>query len=220
MFDFVFAPVAFFVRRRHRPPGWWVAGTAPLACAVLHLTAALVIATKVQPVADAVTSALGAPAEIVPVAHLFAFFSVVGYPVAYGAAVVAVIAIDALLGGSGRPARLAELVGLCFFTHVPYTAAVLAVAWMWEPDVPRWSAGASPADVAAAVDRFRRATTDAPLFVGARVLSHYAALWFVCLLGVVLRVEGGLSRAAAAGGAAFVLILMAAGQLIGGRWPS
>lgn len=220
MLAFVFSPVQFFERRLQTEPDWLLAWSAPWLCAMLHLVAGVVVAAKTQPVVDAFTARVGVSTEIVPMGHLFAFFSVVGYPIAYGLAVVAVIVLDVLLRDSGRASRLAEFAGLCFFTHVPYTAFMVAAAWRWQPEVVRWPSGASTADLLIVMRQFGDAVIDDPLFATARLLSYYAALWLVCLLGVVLKVVSRVSTPAAVGAVGLLLALLLARQLIGGVLPA
>jgi len=212
MWRFVFAPVEFFEARQRAQPNWWLASLAPLSCAALQLAAALVVAAKVQPDIEALTAALGVSAGIVPTGHAFAFFGAAGYPVACGAAVLAVVAFDGGLGGLGRPARLAEGAVWCFYTHVPAAAFTLVAAWWWEPVPIRLAPGLDARDLVALASEYQTGVVNAPLFVTSRVVASYAALWLIGLLAVLLKVESRLPRS---GLVVVVTVLLVAAAITG-----
>lgn len=208
MLSFLFSPVAFFERRLERPHGWGLPVALPALCAVLHGTATLILAVKTRPLLETAFAELGLSATPLPPAQVFALLALFGYPITYGMAALALIALDVVMTDSGESRRLGQFAGLCFLSQVPYCVFMVIVAVAWTPDPLTLPVGASLQDMQEAVNRYRDAAFDAPLLSTARLMSYYSVIWLSAMLAVSWKVVSRVRTATTIAAGVFLLVLL------------
>jgi len=213
--DFIFSPVTFFERRLRRPPNWPLALLPLGLCVIVQIASALLFVEKMQPVLAGFEGRSAYAAWATP----FQVFSVVlvafGYAATYAMAALALVCLDVVTTDSRRGARLAEFVGLSFFTQVPYAIVTVLIAYFWSPAESGLGSGTSLEHVSQAVDRQHAAITASPLLSTGRLLSYYSTVWLVVLLSAALKAVTGLGTKAAWLAALFLLAVFVGIRLLG-----
>ena len=216
MSNLFWSPVRFFDARRRGRPDWATALAAPVLCAGLQTVSIAIFSGKTRPVVDAALARLDLPLTGLPTGQVLVAVSTLTYPMYFGLLTLAVLALDVLTNDSGEPARLTELTALSFYTQVPYCVAMIVIANVWVPEPIRLPTGPSTVDVLTAVSRYRDAMLSGPLLSTGRLLSYYSLLWLAAVLSVALKVVGGLSTRATVIATIVLLIVCAAGPILGG----
>jgi hypothetical protein len=198
MLRFILTPVRFFESRRMRPPNWVLALSAPLLCGCLQVVSNRLFVSKTEPMVAQLMARLNVDAAGFPFAGVFTVVSSLTYPMLLALAVLAVVCLDVLLKDSRQSRRLGEFTALCFFTHVPYCAWMVLVAWFWVPEDIRIPVHATPYEVWTAVETYRAEMLSAPMLSTARILWFYSMAWLACQLSVSLKVVSGIPVRAAA----------------------
>jgi hypothetical protein len=119
MVTFLFSPVRFFERRMDRSGGWALPLALPALCAALHCTATLILALKTRPLLEAAFAELGLSTAALPPAQVFSVLALFGYPITYGMAALALIALDVVVTDSGESRRLGQFAGCAFSASCP-----------------------------------------------------------------------------------------------------
>ncbi len=214
MCQLLLSPVRFYDNRRNRRVDWVVALAAPLGCALLQGTAALIVSGKTRPVLEAALAGqlqrTGLPSE-----YLMATVAGLGYPMFFGVLTLAMLALNVFVRTPGSAARLTEFTALGFYTQLPHALLAIGIAWIWEPDVIQLSSGASTADLLVAVSRYRDTVLSDPLPSTVRLLSLYSRIWLGAVLTIALKVVARLSTGATAMAALTLLTICAGGPLVG-----
>jgi hypothetical protein len=208
MLAFVFSPVRYFESRLDRRLGWTLPLAVPGLCALLHCTAALILAGKTGPIVESAFDEIGLSTAALFPAQVFALLTLFGYPITYGMAVLALIALDVVLIDSGQARRLGQCAGLCFLSQLPYCLLMVVVAVAWTPAPLSLPAGASLLEVRQAVERYRDAASEGPLLSTARLMSYYSILWLCTTLAISLKVVSRLRIGATLAAGAFLTALL------------
>src|SRR4051812_18238506 len=141
MVTFLWSPVGFFERRMTRTPGWTRALAVPLACALLRWASTAIVSAKMRPVLEAAFAQAGFAGTTMPPVQAMTVLTLFGYPLTYGIATLALVALDVVLTDSGTPSRLAQFAALSFLSQVPYCVLMLYVALTMTPDALPVAAG-------------------------------------------------------------------------------
>lgn len=207
MLTFLVSPVAFFERRLQRSPGWAVPLAIPAVCGLLQCASTLLFAGKTEPILLRAFGELGLTTMHPPPAQVFAYLTLLGYPITYGIATLALIAFDVLLTDSGESERLGQFAGLCFLSQVPYCVLMVIVAFVWIPEPLNLASGASLQELQQAVYRYRDAAFDTPLLSTARLISYYSVVWLCAMLAVSFRVSSRVRIGQTVAVGVFLLLL-------------
>ena len=208
--DYIGRPVVFFHEQLRGAPDWWLAAAAPILCSCLVGIAATVLSHRAQGVQADLLRYLGLPGEMLPPPVLTTIAVMLGYPAWFGMALLALLSMNVLYRDAARPARLAELTGLCFLTQLPLCVITIGVALGYEPEPFRPLPNASRSGALAAYVDQRNA---APALIVIRALSYASALWLASQLTMALKVAGEFSTRAAFVSALFLAMLFAGMQL-------
>ena len=133
MLMFVWSPVRFFHRRMQSRPAWTAAIAAPLACALLELTATTIFAAKNEAMLDRLAVVTNASVGSLTAARLSTLSTVFGYPMLYGIVTFAMICFDILGRDSRHARRIAEFTGIAFAACVPACLFLCLVEVVWVP---------------------------------------------------------------------------------------
>jgi hypothetical protein len=142
----VYRPVVFFQDRAARPPSWgWAAG-GPALCTSLILASQVLFLSSTAPPVAAALARVGAPMALVVSSQYLGLVAAASVCVVTWLVASAVtIAWDVLFTGTDDVARVLEMVGLAFYSQVPWLLAVIVVAWYYQPPFPEiGSAGMAP----------------------------------------------------------------------------
>ena len=210
MFTLFWSPVRFFETRRTDGLHWLAAAAAPVLCGVLQTVSGSMTFDKMLPELERVLALVDAPFAEFPVQGLAIVGGLLGYPMFYGVLLLAVLALDILVGGSEKPRLLAKFTAVSFYTQVPWCIAMIAIAGYWTPEPLRLPVGASETEILEAATRYRDVIQSGPLMSTGRLLEHFSVLWLSAVLAIALKAVGSLSvRAAVAVGTVLFVICMA-----------
>lgn len=209
--DYIGRPEAFFQEQLRNAPDWWLAAAGPIRCSFLLGIAATVLSHRARAVQIDLLRYLGLPDEMLPPPVLMTIAVMLGYPAWFGMALLALLSMNVLYRDAAKPARLAELTGLCFLTQLPLCVITIGIALGHEPEPFRPLPSMSRSDdLAAFLDR----QSAEPALMVIRTLSYASALWLASQLTVALKVAGGFSTRAAFISALFLTMLFAGTQFV------
>lgn len=201
MLMFVWSPVRFFHRRMQSRPAWTWAIAAPLACALLELTATTIFAAKNEAMLDRLAVVTNASVGSLAAARLSTLSTVFGYPMLYGIVTFAMICFDILGRDSRNARRIAEFTGIAFAACVPACLFMCLVAVVWVPPPLDLQLHASMSQIEHAIDVYRQALASDPLISTGRSLYYASLAWLVALLACILKVAAGYTTRTAAAAA-------------------
>lgn len=139
MLDIILSPLAAFKRLKTLQERWSAALMAPVACAILLLAGTLAFTRNAMPVIGEAISPFvsGDRDSLFWLVATQVILLGTSYLLIAGLAVVVVVSLDTLIrpDENGR-GKLAELVGLSFYSQVPYALVVLVVGFS-RPSVMR-----------------------------------------------------------------------------------
>lgn len=139
MLDIILSPLAAFKRLKTLQERWSAALMAPVACAILLLAGTLAFTRNAMPVIGEAISPFvsGDRDSLFWLVATQVILLGTSYLLIAGLAVVVVVSLDTLIrpDENGR-GKLAELVGLSFYSQVPYALVVLVVGFSWQPPAP------------------------------------------------------------------------------------
>jgi hypothetical protein len=107
-------------------------------------------------------------------------------------AVVAAVGIDILLADSGRGAKLAEFVGLCFVPQVLYCTVFLLLVWLWLPGPSDLADTTLVGAVQGPLQNYAAVVTRQAPFVAIQWFSYCVWLWTAFLVGLCIKVVAGV----------------------------
>ncbi len=210
MFTLFWSPVRFFETRRADGLHWLAAAAAPVLCGVLESVSGSMMLAKMLPEIERLMALVETPFADFPAQGLAVAGGLLGYPMFYGMMLLAVLALDILVSGSGQPRLLAKFTAVSFYTQAPWCLVMIAIAWHWTPEPIRLPVGASDTEILEAIGHYQRSFQAEPLQSTGRLLGHYSSLWLSAMLAIALKVVGSLSvRATVAVGAMLFVICMA-----------
>lgn len=144
--NLVYRPVVFFRDRVARPPSWWLAASGPAVCSCLVVISQLLFLARTAPPLAAALARTGTPAALfVSSQYLGVVAAASVCLVTWLVASAVTVAWDVLFAGSDDVSRVPEMVGLAFYSQVPWLVAVIVVAWQYQTPIPAPGfAGADP----------------------------------------------------------------------------
>ena len=213
MFTLFWSPVRFFETRRAGGLHWLSATGALALCAVLQAVSGTLTTAKMLPEMQRILALMETPFADFPAQGLAVVGGLLGYPMFYGAMLLAVLAIDILAGGSEQPRLLAKYTAVSFYTQVPWCVVMIAIVWHWTPEPIRLPVGASNTDIMEAAAGYQRSLQSDPLLSTGRLLGHYSNLWLSAVLAIALKVVGSLSVLATFAVGAVLFVICMAGPI-------
>jgi hypothetical protein len=187
----VFAPVTFYQTRLRRPASWRLACGGPLGCGALAIASHVIFATKITgPLFDSLTAFGVSTAFATSMQYMGAFNVGCVYVLVWLSTSAFMIAFDVLARESPHPARIIETNALAFYSQLPWLAALVAVAVVFEP--PVWvadPAGPSVSDL----ERFKRLLQQDQVLIAVRAVNGCFAAWLYGLFGAGYHAVAGMS---------------------------
>ena len=212
MTQLFFSPIRYYRNRLDQPPSWTIAFTGVAACAAMLCVSDFIRSGKTLPLVEA---ALGDQFSM-PVAlrYLAVLGGLVGYAALFGVMVLAMLALNVLIGRPGPADRVTEFTALAFYTQVPCNLVVVALMWVWEPETAlRLSTDWPPSEIADAAARFRETVSSEALPATALLLSRYSAVWLAAQLSIALKVLAQLSTRTTTAIALVLALILFAGPI-------
>ena len=212
MTQLFFSPIRYYRSRLDQPPSWTIAFTGVTACAAMHCAAGYIMSGKTLPLLEvALGDQLSIPSAIRSLAVLG---GLIGYAALFGVMVLAMLALNVLVGQPGPADRLTEFTALAFYTQIPCNLVLVALMWVWEPESAlRLSPDVSPSEIADASRRFQDAVSSEPLPATGLLLSRYSAVWLAAQLSIALNVLARLSTRSTAAIALVLALILFAGPI-------
>lgn len=212
MTQLFFSPIRYYRSRLDQPPSWTIAFTGLAACAVMQSAAGYIRSGKTLPLLEA---ALGDQISIPSALRSLALLGgLVGYAALFGVMVLAMLALNVLVGRPGPADRLTEFTALAFHTQIPCNLVLVVLMWVWEPATAlRLSADWSPSEMADASRRFQDAVSSESLPSTGLLLSRYSTVWLAAQLSIALKVLARLSTRSTAAIALVLALILFAGPI-------
>jgi hypothetical protein len=135
MGTFFFQPLLFFRQKLDGPPRWQYAAIAPFICVALHAVAYSIIASRTTaPVMQSLRTLGFQVAVVRPMLYIFSVTGSASYLMTWIASTLFLICLDIVFGNdSRRHSRLFELTAYAYYSQIPMLAAVLVLAFTFEP---------------------------------------------------------------------------------------
>ena len=141
--QFLFEPVLFFESRMEKSPLWFLALAGPGLCFFLRSIVSSVLLNKtIRALASAVPDAIQ-PSFMHPLMPVLAAFSSSYYFFLWLLSAGFLVCVDILIKDCGSYYRLVELIGISFWSQLPYLLTVLVIALLFVPPVPPQVLGTS-----------------------------------------------------------------------------